>query len=367
MKDFFISYSHLDEKWAEWIAWEIEDLNFDVIMQRWDFQPGSNFVLEMHSAASSARKVILILSDSFLESDFTAPEWSAFFSRDPRGSERLILPIRVEDCHPRGLLAQIVYLDLYGKNQTECRSLLRQTLAGLDGRNKPNKQAPFPGTNVPKDNISPTFPTKSKRPKLKDKASLEISKSIVDSIIGGHEYPFIRSRTTGRAFLTSTLGRFLKTAKSALDANGECFANTQSLIVVDVDGMSGINTRYGLDVGDRVLDVIFLLCAELPNKTVGGRLGDDTVFVLFRNLEKNQLEEIASSLVKKISKFSWSSIEKDLWVTCSCGIAMLGPKESSDDFITRAVEAQISARKEGGNSVKAACPATDKNWRGIAS
>ena len=37
MKDFFISYSQNDEQWAEWVAWELEDLGYQVLMQRWTF------------------------------------------------------------------------------------------------------------------------------------------------------------------------------------------------------------------------------------------------------------------------------------------------------------------------------------------
>ncbi len=122
MKDYFISYSHLDEKWAEWIAWEVENLGFSIIMQKWDFTPGTNFVLEMQSAAVSAKRIILILSNNFLKSNFTGPEWAAFFARDPDGSKRFILPIRIEDCTPSGLLGQIIYLLDSAKFSYEKRS-----------------------------------------------------------------------------------------------------------------------------------------------------------------------------------------------------------------------------------------------------
>lgn len=50
MKDFFISYNHADRAWAEWIAWQLEQVGFSVEIQAWDFRPGSNFVLEMDRA-----------------------------------------------------------------------------------------------------------------------------------------------------------------------------------------------------------------------------------------------------------------------------------------------------------------------------
>ena len=44
MKDFFISYSTLDEAWAEWIAWELESVGYDIMLQKWDFTPGKNLL-----------------------------------------------------------------------------------------------------------------------------------------------------------------------------------------------------------------------------------------------------------------------------------------------------------------------------------
>src|SRR4029077_13431766 len=42
-KDFFISYTHADRTWAEWIAFQLEEAGYITILQAWDFRPGSNF------------------------------------------------------------------------------------------------------------------------------------------------------------------------------------------------------------------------------------------------------------------------------------------------------------------------------------
>jgi hypothetical protein len=41
-----------DRAWAEWIAYVLAEEGFEVIIQAWDFRPGSNFVLEMQCCAS---------------------------------------------------------------------------------------------------------------------------------------------------------------------------------------------------------------------------------------------------------------------------------------------------------------------------
>jgi hypothetical protein len=40
--DFFVSYTQADKAWAEWIAWELEEHGERVLIQAWDFVPGSN-------------------------------------------------------------------------------------------------------------------------------------------------------------------------------------------------------------------------------------------------------------------------------------------------------------------------------------
>jgi hypothetical protein len=107
MKDFFISYNKADRQWAEWIAWQLEDEGYSVVIQCWDFLPGCNFVLDMHEAAKDAERTIGVLSPHFLASMFTQPEWSAAFVKDPTGKNRKLLLIRVHDCQPDGLLAAI--------------------------------------------------------------------------------------------------------------------------------------------------------------------------------------------------------------------------------------------------------------------
>ncbi len=135
MKDFFISYNKADRVWAEWIAWHLEDNSYSVVIQAWDFRPGGNFVLDMQRASEEGTRAVAVLSPDYLSSKFTAPEWAAFFAQDPTGEKGLLLPVRVRECQPKGMLAQIVYVDLVGKDEAVAREAL---LAGVkQGRSKP--------------------------------------------------------------------------------------------------------------------------------------------------------------------------------------------------------------------------------------
>ena len=35
--DFFISYSSVDEVWAKWVAWILEEKGIPTTLQAWDF------------------------------------------------------------------------------------------------------------------------------------------------------------------------------------------------------------------------------------------------------------------------------------------------------------------------------------------
>jgi TIR domain len=96
--DFFISYTSADRSWAEWIAWQLEQENYTTIIQAWDIQAGSNFVLEMDKAARTAERTIAVLSPDYFTSHFTPSEWAAAFRRDPKGEHRFLVPVRVREC-----------------------------------------------------------------------------------------------------------------------------------------------------------------------------------------------------------------------------------------------------------------------------
>jgi TIR domain len=142
-KQFFISYNHADEDWATWIAWQLEQAGYSVMIQVWDFRPGSNFVLEMQQAAAAADRTIIVLSPNYLTSHFAKSEWAASFAQDPEGLGRRLVPVRIAPCEVEGILGQIVYIDLVELTEEDAAVKL---MAGLEpGRAKPSTPPPFPG------------------------------------------------------------------------------------------------------------------------------------------------------------------------------------------------------------------------------
>src|SRR5436309_2970473 len=113
-KNFFISYTKADRQWAEWIAWQLDQAGYSLVIQAWDFGPGKNFVWEMHKATIQTERTIIVLSPDYLTARFAQPEWAVAFRRDPLGEQLALLSVRVRECREEdlGLLGQIVYIDL---------------------------------------------------------------------------------------------------------------------------------------------------------------------------------------------------------------------------------------------------------------
>jgi TIR domain len=129
--DFFVSYTSADRAWVEWIAWQLEAEGYQVVVQAWDFTPGRDWAHEMQHATTKAERVVAVLSAAYLESGHGEAEWRAFYAKDPSGEHGLLLPVRVSDVEPPGLLTTRIYVDLVGRDAGSARAAL---LAAARGR-----------------------------------------------------------------------------------------------------------------------------------------------------------------------------------------------------------------------------------------
>jgi hypothetical protein len=142
-KDFFVSYTAADKAWATWIAYVLEADGYAVMIQEWDFRPGSNFAAEMDKALKQCPRMIAVLSPAYLKARFPTAEWTAVFASDPEGAKNALVPIMVEECRPEGLLSQVVQIRIHGLDEAAAR---KQILEGVRReRNKPATPPPFPG------------------------------------------------------------------------------------------------------------------------------------------------------------------------------------------------------------------------------
>jgi anti-sigma regulatory factor (Ser/Thr protein kinase) len=141
--DFFVSYTSSDRAWAEWIAWQLEDEGYQVVVQAWDFGPGRDWVHEMQQATTTAKRVVAVLSPAYFESGHGEAEWRVFYADDPSGEQGRLLPVRVGPVEPPGVLKTRVYVDLVDQDAAGARAALAAAAAG--GRRKPADQPKYPG------------------------------------------------------------------------------------------------------------------------------------------------------------------------------------------------------------------------------
>ena len=144
--DFFISYTQADRAWAEWIAWILEEDGHRVLVQAWDFVPGTNWIQSMQAGTRDAARTIAVLSGDYLKSVYGGAEWQAAWASDPEGTGRKLLTVRVAECDRPGLLAGVVGVDLFGLAEATAKARLRRMVsAAIAGRAKPEVPPGFPG------------------------------------------------------------------------------------------------------------------------------------------------------------------------------------------------------------------------------
>jgi tetratricopeptide (TPR) repeat protein len=141
-RDFFISYAAPDRGWAEWIAWQLENSGYSVVLQAWDFEPGDNFVARMHDALERTNRTIALISAAYLTSPYCMDEWTGAFVYDRNGENRL-LQVRIEECELPRLFRSQVCIDLVGLSPDEAQSRLLSDVKKNINR-RPVASPPFP-------------------------------------------------------------------------------------------------------------------------------------------------------------------------------------------------------------------------------
>lgn len=147
----FVSYARADRAWAEWIAWVLEEAGFTTVLQAWDFAAGENFLAAMQRASAEARRTIAVLSPDYALSRWGEWEWTAALDR------QRLLPVRVRDFEPAGLLKLVIYDDLVGVDEQAAREQLLAEVKRAGGRAKPSVEPQFPGGESAHA-VAPRFP-----------------------------------------------------------------------------------------------------------------------------------------------------------------------------------------------------------------
>lgn len=119
----FVMFDATDLRSAQLVRRALEGLRIRVVVLEPGTRPGSKFVERMDLAIVKADCAVLILSKAAMKSDYVREEWTSVLA-----NKKKILPIRIEEFTPKGLIGSRDYLDLVGKSDLEARQLIRRAI-----------------------------------------------------------------------------------------------------------------------------------------------------------------------------------------------------------------------------------------------
>jgi hypothetical protein len=129
-RDFLIVCTSADRALADWIARELESAGYSILIHAFDIRPGMNYLSEMQKGAEEPLRTLIVLSPNFLESKFTEAELTSTFGRDPAGQLGKLVPVRMVECNPAGLLGSRIYINLVGLEEDAARGALLDAVKG---------------------------------------------------------------------------------------------------------------------------------------------------------------------------------------------------------------------------------------------
>lgn len=95
--DVFISYSHVDEQWVEHTLLKtLEDAGLRVCIDFRDFAVGRPAIVNMEDAVLNSRHTVLVLTESWIKSEWTLFEGLLVQTSDPGALRQRMIPLRVK-------------------------------------------------------------------------------------------------------------------------------------------------------------------------------------------------------------------------------------------------------------------------------
>ncbi len=124
-----------------------------------------------------------------------------------------------------------------------------------------------------------------------------------------------------------------------------------TVLFVDLDGFSRVNTEYGHQGGDLVLrQAAGMIEQSVQGRDMVARFASDTFAVLLNQTTLHDALPVAERVRKLFAESEFSQGTRPLHVTVSVGVAQLTAEEMDDADFRRVEEALHAARRAGGNA-----------------
>jgi len=115
--DAFVSYSTQDEQWVRSELLQcLERNNLKVCIDFRDFRPGYTNIDEINRAVQESRKMLLVITPSYLRSQWTTHERQIVQNLDPMNRQVRLIPLLKEPCELPTEINHLIYVDLTRSN-----------------------------------------------------------------------------------------------------------------------------------------------------------------------------------------------------------------------------------------------------------
>lgn len=139
-----------------------------------------------------------------------------------------------------------------------------------------------------------------------------------------------------------------------------------SVAMLDLDHFKQINDRLGHSVGDRVLRTFASeASAAMRENDRLGRYGGEEFLAILPATTERQAELVLRRIRDRIGHAEWATIDADLLVTMTAGLAESRPGETIEDVVRRADVALYAGKAQGRDRVVIAQPEPHARRRSI--
>jgi tetratricopeptide (TPR) repeat protein len=109
--DVFLSHSSKDKAVVRAVAERLRKDGLKVWFDEWEIKPGDSIPAKLEEGLEHSRVLVLCMSANAFGSDWAQLEAGTFRFRDPLNRERRFIPLRLDDCHVKGSLAQFLHIN----------------------------------------------------------------------------------------------------------------------------------------------------------------------------------------------------------------------------------------------------------------
>ncbi len=148
--------------------------------------------------------------------------------------------------------------------------------------------------------------------------------------------------------------RSLDRQLNAAFATARAQARELSLALLDLDGFKAVNDRFGHAVGDQVLKAMAgLLRDHTRTADVPARYGGEEFAVILPDTALPEAIDAARQLCERVRDHPWTSIDPDLVITVSVGVATATQVEDPEELLAAADRHLYRAKHAGKDRVVA--------------